>query len=182
MAAQGLAATRAFGGPISASAFQHYLGATGAYLALPVDELLDASPELIAELNTVLIRVSAAAVGQVRSAPASTCTSEAFSSGWLGHPDPADNDWHFTLGRFYYQVLGTAFRVNAAASGSGAVQVTYRAAIGDTYNFDPGSAFEQFGQLAVDGRAADFLDGGATTSRTSRVKAGSTTLDPPGFG
>ena len=175
MAQQGLAALTAFGGPISASAFQHYLDASGTYLPLPVDGLLTTNPALVTELNGVLVDAAADAVS--RAAASATCTTVPFSSGWLPHADVADADWRYTLGRFFVQVLGTATR-DPAATG---VSVSYRVAVGDTYDFDPGSTFAEFGRLAADGRAADFLVGGLTTVRTA-VVARAADLASPGYG
>lgn len=173
LARQGLAALGAFGGPVSTSAFQHFLDAGGGFLTLPVDGLLTANPALVAELDTTLVRTVAGAV--THASTVAPCTTIGFTSGWLPHDDVADPDWHYTLGRFWFQVLGTATRETTG------VRVTYRLAVGDTYDFDPGSTFAEFEQLALDGHAADFLDGGLTTTRQASVTSAAG-LASPGFG
>lgn len=172
LAQQGLAAVSAFGGPVATSAFRHFLDGSGSFLALPVDGLVTADPGFVTELDTALVRAAGTAVA--RAGTVAPCTMVAFSSGWLPHDDVADPDWHYTLGRFWFQVRGTATR---EATG---VRVVYRAAIGDTYDFDPGTAFARFEQLALDGHAADFLDGGLTAARSATVTTAAD-LASPGF-
>ena len=171
---QGLAALTTFGGPVATAAFQHYVDATGTYLPLPVDQLLAVEPALVADLDRTLVEAAGAAVTAAATAPA--CSAVPFASDWAGHADPVDAEWRYTLGRFYARVLGAVTR-----EPSGSLRVSYRAAIGDTYDFDPGSTFAEFARLADDGHAAVFLDGGLTTPRTATVTSAAE-LGSPGFG
>lgn len=155
-------------GPVSFRLLQHYLGASGSQYTIAIDQLMDDQPPLLASFIHYLRLDSIAALASLEATPPASCATRSISSGWVGYTDTSNDDWHYALRSFGYQLAGTMWIGQADASGRRPVRILYRAFVADTYNFNASDAtFGRFEQLARDGWAADFRVVGQTATFTA---------------
>ncbi len=159
----------------------HYLAASGSTYTIDINDLMADQPPLYKSFLHYLHSNATAALQKLKSTPANLCASLPIDSGWVGYVITNKDDWYYALRSFAYQLAGSVWIGKADSTGDRAVQIRFRAFVGDTYNFNTSDpTYGKYEQLAIDGWAADFLDQGSTT--TFLVQGSSKTLVPGSLG
>lgn len=137
----------------------HYLGGDGTPRQFPLGDMLDADPALREQVARSLRGSLRTALASARAAPAARPFEAEFGSGWATYTPPRLSDWYFSLGTYSVAVTGRLQVAAATPEGGRRVELTYRVAMHDVYDFPPcrGQApFCVFRALADLGWAAEF--------------------------
>jgi hypothetical protein len=177
-----LSLCRAAGLSNCARAGQHYLGASGASLTVSVAGVCQGVPGFREQLQSWLRTSVTAALRGLRDTPSDRSASVTWDSGtaaagWRSFDaQDANDDWSYTLGRFWGRMAGDAWIGPAGPDGDRPVRIRYRSFLWDIYNFNAGSRFGKLEDLAKAGMAADFVVTGA--SKTEVISTTITSIRP----
>ncbi len=157
---------------------RHYLSAAGSERGFPIGDLIWHERPLWGAMEWQLRHNAMAAYKSVASSSSDKAALASFTSGWVPYSAGCCDDWYWSLHSFSFAVRGDVWIGPRNASGFRQVQVRYRAAIYDKYDFNSEPRGARL--LADKGQAAEFVVSqhtrtvySSTTDASAQAKIGS---------